>query len=146
MLFRSDAEKVTKWIGWNEMYLFVPSCQVNAKLFIEGTPVNCLLDTTIPLYFYQDHLSSHPLKSLESLLEVEGANGQSVPYLGYLELTLRFPKEFLGVKAGATTLALVVPDLMPVPQVLVGTNQKTSIQSSMHIEKYSKFWMLDISK
>lgn len=59
-------------------------CQVNAKLFIEGTPVNCLLDTssqvtTIPLSFYQDHLSSHPLKSLESLLEVDGQMGSQLP-------------------------------------------------------------------
>lgn len=68
-----------------------------AQLFVEGTPVNYLLDTgsqltTIPLSFYQDYLSNHPMESLESLLEVEGANGQSVPYLGYVELTLTFPK------------------------------------------------------
>lgn len=97
-----------------------------AQLIVEGTPVNCLIDTgsqvtTIPLSFYHKHLSKHPLKSLESLL-VEGANGQSVPYLGYVELTLTFPSEFLGVKSEVTTLALVVPDLMHMPQVLVGTN------------------------
>ncbi|XP_073687797.1 uncharacterized protein [Garra rufa] len=106
-----------------------------AQLFVEGTPVNCLLDTgsqvtTIPLSFYQDHLSSHPLKSLESLLEVEGANGQSVPYLGYVELTLTFPKEFLGVKAEVHTLALVVPDLIHVPQVLVGTNSLDALYAN----------------
>ncbi len=86
--------------------------------------------TTIPLSFYQDYLSNHPMKSLESLLEVEGANGQSVPYLGYVELTLTFPKEFLGVKAEVTTLALVVPDVMHVPQVLVGTNSLDALYAN----------------
>lgn len=106
-----------------------------AQLFVEGNPVNCLLDTgsqvtTIPLSFYQDYLSNHPMKSLESLLEVEGANGQSVPYLGYVELTLAFPKEFLGVKAEVTTLALVVLDLMHVPQVLVRTNSLDALYAN----------------
>ncbi len=106
-----------------------------AQLFVEGNPVNCLQDTgsqvtTIPLSFYQDYLSNHPMKSLESLLEVEGANGQSVPYLGYVELTLTFPKEFLGVKAEVTTLALVVPDVMHVPHVLVGTNSLNALYAN----------------
>lgn len=106
-----------------------------AQLIVEGNRVNCLLDTgsqvtTIPLSFYQDYLSNHPMKSLESLLEVEGANGQSVPYLGYVELTLTFPKEFLGVKAEVTTLALVVPDVMHVPQVLVGTNSLDALYAN----------------
>ncbi|KAL1270863.1 hypothetical protein QQF64_029879 [Cirrhinus molitorella] len=106
-----------------------------AQLFIERIPVNCLLDTgsqvtTIPLSFYQEHLSNYPMKSLESLLEVEGANGQSVPYLGYVELTLTFPKEFLGVKSEVNTLALMVPDVMNVPHVLVGTNSLDALYAN----------------
>nr|XP_055074659.1 uncharacterized protein LOC129454170 [Misgurnus anguillicaudatus] len=98
-----------------------------AQLCIEGTEVNCLLDTgsqvtTIPLSFHNAHLSDFPVKPLDALLEVEGANGQSVPYLGYVELTLTFPKEFLGVTANIDTLALVVPDLKGVQQILMGTN------------------------
>ncbi len=58
--------------------------------------------------------------AVEALLEVEGANGQSVPYLGYVELTLTFPKDFLGVEAEIDTLALVVPDLVGVQQILIG--------------------------
>ncbi len=45
------------------------------------------------------------MKSLEYLLEVEGANGQAVPYLGYVELNLKFSKNFLGVEAEVPTLA-----------------------------------------
>lgn len=65
--------------------------------------------TTIPSSFHKAHLADYPVKPLNALLEVEGANGQSVPYLGYVELTLTFPKEFLGVEAEIDTLALVVP-------------------------------------
>lgn len=106
-----------------------------ARISVDTIEVNCLLDTgsqvtTIPLSFYKNNLSHHPLKPLESLLEVEGANGQSVPYLGYVELTLMFPKEFLGIDAEVTTLALVVPDLVNVPQVLVGTNTLDALYSS----------------
>lgn len=98
-----------------------------AQLCIEGTQVNCLLDTgfqvtTIPLSFHNAHLSNFPMKSIDALLEVEGANGQSIPYLGYVELTLTFPKEFLGVEADIHTLALVVPNLEGVQQILIGTN------------------------
>ncbi|KAG1934526.1 interleukin-1 receptor accessory protein-like 1-A [Pimephales promelas] len=98
-----------------------------AQVRVEGKEVNCLLDTgsqvtTIPLSFYNSYLSHHPLQPLNRLLEVEGANGQAVPYLGYVELALKFPQEFLGAEAEVPTLALVVPDLTHVPQILIGTN------------------------
>ncbi|KAK7912833.1 hypothetical protein WMY93_013044 [Mugilogobius chulae] len=38
--------------------------------------------------------------------EVEGAAGQSVPYLGYIELTITFPKDFIGDDIDVCTLAL----------------------------------------
>ncbi len=62
------------------------------------------------------------MKSLEYLLEVEGANGQAVPYLGYVELNLKFSKNFLGVEAEVPTLVLIVSDLTNIPQILIGTN------------------------
>ncbi|RXN13805.1 Retrovirus-related Pol polyprotein from transposon 412 [Labeo rohita] len=98
-----------------------------AQVIIGEKEIDCLLDTgsqvtTVPQSFYETHLSDHPLKPLENLLEVEGANGQAVPYLGYIELALRFPKEFVGVEVDVPTLALVVPDLKGLSQVLIGTN------------------------
>lgn len=74
--------------------------------------------------FYQDHLSKHPIKPISDLLEIEGANGQTVPYLGYVEINIKFPKNFLETQPEILTLALVVPDLRSnsdVP-VLIGTN------------------------
>ncbi len=71
-----------------------------AQIKVEGKKVNCLLDTgsqvtTIPLSFYNSHLSQHPMQPLNHLLEVE---------------------------AEVPTLALVVPDLTYAPQILIGTN------------------------
>ncbi len=105
------------------------------QIYIYEIKVNFLLDTgsqdtTIPLSFHKMYLSHHPMQSLESLLEVEGANGQPVPYLGYVEVTLMFPKEFLGTDAEVTMLALVVPDLINVPQVLIGTNTLDAVYSN----------------
>lgn len=62
-----------------------------AQVTITGQECNCLIDTgsqvtTIPLSFYEQCLSEYPINSLSDLLEVEGANGLFVPYLGYIEL------------------------------------------------------------
>ena len=73
-----------------------------AQVTINGKQVNCLLDTgsqvtTVPHSFYEQHLAEQEIKPLHDLLEVEGANGQSVPYQGYIEMTVVFPQAFLGV-------------------------------------------------
>lgn len=73
---------------------------------------------------------------LNNLLEVEGANGQTVPYLGYIELNLTFPPEFLGSAIEVDTLALVVPDTKTTkPLLLVGTNT-LDIAYSKHLENH----------
>lgn len=99
-----------------------------AQVFIKGTQVNCLLDTgsqvtTIPHSFYTSFLSDQEIKPLVDILEVEGANGQSVPYMGYIELHVTFPPAFLGTSIDMPTLALVVPDVKSLDSlVLIGTN------------------------
>lgn len=101
-----------------------------AEVTINGElQVNCLLDTgsqvtTVPHSFYEQHLGQQEIKPLHDLLEVEGANGQSVPYLGYIEITVGFPQALLGVSIEVPTLALVVPDVQAnsQPLVLIGTN------------------------
>lgn len=100
-----------------------------ARVEVEGSPTASLLDTgsqvtTVPQSFYQQYLSEHEIKPLFDLLEVQGANGQCVPYLGYIELNVTFPKEFLGVEIEVPTLALVVPDVHAFSDslMLIGTN------------------------
>ena len=99
-----------------------------AVVNIAGIDFNCLMDTgsqvtTVPLSFYKQNLADQPLKPICELLEVEGAAGQSVPYLGYVEMVVRFPKDFVGTDIDVPTLALVVPEVHQTPPpVLIGTN------------------------
>lgn len=64
------------------------------------------------------------MKPFEHLLEVEAANGQLVPYLGYIEIDVVFPKDFLGAETKISTLALITADISGSAQssVLIGTN------------------------
>ncbi|KAK0146798.1 Tafazzin [Merluccius polli] len=99
-----------------------------AQVTIGGRECSCLLNTgsqvsTIPNSFYQETLSHLPIHSLSDLLEVEGANGQEVPYLGYIKVTISFLKNTFGVDIDIPTLALIVPDMRStLSSVLVGTN------------------------
>lgn len=99
------------------------------QIIIDGTSFNCLLDTgsqvtTISQSFYNSYLYEHEIQPLNNLLEIEGANGQVVPYLGFVELNIAFPPEFLGASMDVDTLALVVPDVRSSqhPCVLLGMN------------------------
>lgn len=112
-----------------------------AVVSISGINVNCLLDsgsqvTTVTESFYKQNFPDQNLNPLYDLLEVEGAAGQPVPYLGYIETCITFPKDFLDAEIDIPTLALVVPDTHPNSQtpVLVGT---TRLMSFMKI-----FWTL----
>lgn len=103
--------------------------RTSATVIIAGKETNCLLDTgsqvtTVPQSFYEQHLSDLPINLLGDLLDVEGANGQSVPYLGYVELSITLPKDFVGSDININTLALVIPPLRAEAreQILIGTN------------------------
>lgn len=78
----------------------------------------------MPKSFYERHLSEHPINPLDDILEVEGANGFSVPYEGYVKVDITFPEEFLGATIEVATVALVVPDVKShtQPLILIGTN------------------------
>lgn len=99
-----------------------------AVISIAGKDCNCLLDTgsqvtTVPVSFYNQYMSDQQVNSLENLLQIEGAAGQPVPYLGYVEVTVKFNKDFLGSVFEVPTLALVVPDTQsPVQSILIGMN------------------------
>ena len=87
-----------------------------ARVAVDGVDCSCLLDTgsqvsTIAMAFYQEYLSEHLIKPFSDLLEVQGANGQAVPYLGYVETKIHFPKQFFETEPEISTLALIVPDL-----------------------------------
>lgn len=101
-----------------------------AQVCIEGVKCSCLIDTgsqvtTISEKFYQEHLSHLPIKSLDLLLEVKGADDHPVPYRGYVEVGVTLP--LMGGDEQTEechTLALVVPHTAYHDQapVLIGTN------------------------
>lgn len=100
-----------------------------AQVDIAGMTCDCLLDTgskvtTITQSFYNRNLGDQQIYPLDNLLEVESANGQNVPYLGYVEVTITFPRDFVGIRMEVPTLALVIPDLPSAfqPSLLIGTN------------------------
>lgn len=99
-----------------------------SNVTVSGVNCNCLLDTgsqvtTVSTAFYKEHLSEQPIQPF-NLFDVEGANGQFVPYLGYVEVNIGFPKDFIDTAPEVSTLALVVPDLRSNSDlpILIGTN------------------------
>lgn len=84
------------------------------QMLVSGVNTRCLLDsgsqvTTVTASFSRTHLSEHPIQPFQAL-DVEGANGQNVPYLGYVPITLKFPREFVKAEPEISTLALVLSD------------------------------------
>ncbi len=58
-----------------------------ATLTVDGVPCTCLLDsgsqvTTVSDSFRRLHLPSRTIQPLRKILDIEGAAGQAVPYLG----------------------------------------------------------------
>lgn len=136
------------------------------QVTIKGKVCSCLLDTgsqvtTVTKSYYDQYLSEQQIEPLHDLLEVEGANGQLVPYLGYVEIGITFPKDFLGAELEVKTLALVVPDTGTLTKscVLIGTNTLDVVYEMyreanpegyhpipMGTEPYSKYWSCGKSK
>lgn len=55
-----------------------------AEVLVNNIPVRCLLDTgstvsTVSQKWYNTHLSDVPIKSLDTILEIECADGQNLP-------------------------------------------------------------------
>lgn len=102
-----------------------------------------LLDTgstvsTICKQYYDDHLKELPLQPLTSLLRIECADGQNLPYLGYIEVDIQI------VPGGNTypCVFLVIQDSayhQKVP-VLLGTNILTTIMTDYE-QHYGKRYL-----
>ena len=96
------------------------------EVYVDGAPCLCLLDTgsqvtCIAESFFRT-LPDRKLKPLEDL-EVTGAGGQEVPYLGFTEIDITIPKKDAGVDVTTTVLALVCPDgVDDQAPLLMGTN------------------------
>lgn len=107
--------------------LIGPCCA--ATVSIEGVQCESILDTrsqvtTISETFHASYLSSLPIRPIRSLLEIKGAGGQTVPYLGYVEANLTFPHTVPGMEEEVPVLALTVLEchFNSTTPLLVGTN------------------------
>lgn len=99
------------------------------EAWMDGVHCHCLMDsgaqvTIVSQSFYSQHLSHRQLYTIEKVLDIEGAAGQRVPYLGYIEVELQFPKRACGTDKYVSALVLVSPDQSYNEKVplLVGTN------------------------
>ncbi|MCU7801000.1 MAG: retroviral-like aspartic protease family protein, partial [gamma proteobacterium symbiont of Lucinoma myriamae] len=102
-----------------------PSNEIDVQ--VNGVDCKALLDTgstvtTISEQFYDNYLSNVTIKPLESILTIECADGQNLPYKGYVEVELCVS----GIENSQiiTCLALIVPKSnynSKVP-LLLGTN------------------------
>jgi transposase InsO family protein len=98
-----------------------------ANVTIDGIATQALLDTgstvsTVSRGFYDKHLSSHAIQSLDVILDIECADGQALPYEGYVEADIAVAG--LPSSDTQTCLLLVVPDSRYSSDVplLLGTN------------------------
>lgn len=74
---------------------------------------------------------------------MEGANGQSVPYLGYREICITFPKDFLQSQPEIPTLALVIPDIRSSDEVplIIGTNTLDAVYEQCSSKQFPSLWL-----
>lgn len=121
-----EPSKVTETIPIPDGLVGEP-CESEA--WLDGTPCHCIIDTgsqvtIISQSFYFCYLSHRTLFSIQSALDIEGAAGQRVPYEGYVEVDIQFPKDACGTDRRFSILALVSPDQSYSNKypLLVGTN------------------------
>lgn len=107
--------------------LIGPRCV--APVFLEGVQIESIVDTgsqvtTVSECFHKNHLSHLPVHPIDALLEIEGAGGQEVPYLGYIETRVTIPLSIPGREEEVVALALVVPEcpFNSRTPLLIGTN------------------------
>lgn len=100
-----------------------------AEAIVENAPCMSLIDTgsqicTLSHSFYKKHLPHIELKSLDPLLQVTAAGGQRLPYIGIVEVSIRFGRHINGTDHEYHVPVLVVPDTQYNEQVplLIGTN------------------------
>ena len=82
---------------------------------VEGIGCDALVDTglmvtTIAESFWRTKLASVPLRPLQDLIRVEGANGLEVKYLGFVEVSLRMRHGIAGPEQTHRAPVLVVVD------------------------------------
>ncbi|XP_062585806.1 uncharacterized protein LOC134247460 [Saccostrea cucullata] len=97
-----------------------------AEAKVDGIQAKALVDTgsgvnTISETFYRENLSHRVLQSFEEL-QIECANGENLPYLGFIEVD--FESYGIPIRSSQTSIFLIVPTTAYSQKtpILIGTN------------------------
>ncbi len=128
-------------------HLIGEKCTAVVQVF--GKDYNCLLDTGSQVKQLHSHsITTISLTNPYNLL----TNCLQLRDLGYIEVCIKFPKEFIYSEPKIYTLALVVPDVSSSSEVplLIGTNtldaineqcsNQSNMQSSSTLYGYNQVW------
>lgn len=98
------------------------------EIHLNKIPVNALLDTgscvsVVSEAFYKEHLSNEPINPIGDVLNIECADGNSLPYRGYIEAEITVNSGLPNSKP-QSCLLLVTPDTQfsEKTPVILGTN------------------------
>jgi hypothetical protein len=83
--------------------------------YINSTPCLALVDTgsqvtTVSGSFQKECLPDCLIQQLNDNLRIEGAGGQDVPFLGFIEAEVSFPEKSNSIIEKFDTVVLVVPN------------------------------------
>lgn len=113
------------------------------EITVGNTQCSGLLDTgstisTVCSKFYQDNFADTTLQPLEALLKIECAGGQTLPYLGYIEVNVSVPCLCVDAKP---SILLVVSDTEYTSRVpvLLGTNVLRPLMEACRQDKGKQF-------
>ena len=106
-----------------------------ACVIIEEQTCNCLLDTgsqvtTVSQSFYEDNLPNLEIHPLNELLEVEAANCQTVPYSGFIEVDITFPKNCFGSQDYCADTSIRLPGKNP---TVIPAGESCIIEAIAHV-------------
>ena len=121
-----------------------------SNVFVNDHPCAALIDTgsqvtTLSESFWKQNLSDCPLQPLSTLIEVEGAGGHKIPFMGFIEAEISFPQEVNGIHSALGTVILVVEDTafnLRIP-LLIGTNLIRRCKDSC-VENYGSCFLQGI--
>ena len=96
-------------------------------IFIEGVQTTALLDTGASISFinenlYNKYFSDMELHSLDTVLEVECADGKELPYLGYIKANISISGFPLNISKECLLLVVPVAESISTPDIVLGTN------------------------
>ena len=101
---------------------------METNAIVNSKPCKCLIDTgsqvtTLSMSFYKSKLQNVKLHDLDESLRIEAANGQPIPYAGYIEVDIELPGSLPGDAKMVAPILIVndTPYNKRVP-LIIGTN------------------------